>query len=175
LTNYYDSASLYENQNRLFKPIVDEQKKVQDVTKNGNENLANITEALEYKKYAAGNQESFLGDLLNLKEAGERERDAKLKREEEVTVKHEDIKPLKLQPVVIKRNDVAAYFAFKDINTDPLFDLTIDGCQLGTMLVLKELALENGTYFMVLPEHKDEVNMIRCVDTRDRVHDHQCR
>ena len=81
---------------------------------------------------------------------------------------------MKLQPVVINRDEVATYFAHKDLSTDPLFDLFVDGDQLGGMLVFKELGLENQIYFMLLPEHKNEYNMIRCVNATDRdrvVHD----
>ena len=81
--------------------------------------------------------------------------------------------PLKLQPVVINRDEVAAYFAHKDISTDPLFDIVIDGDQLDTMLVLKELGLDNDIYFMLLPEHSSEYNMIRCVNARDQVNHDQ--
>ena len=82
LTNYYDSETYYNNQMRLFKPIIDEQKKAEEIAKTGNvqnvqmnQQLTNITDALE-------NKESIIGDLLNLMKSREERHRIKEEAEE---------------------------------------------------------------------------------------------
>ena len=57
LTNYYDSESYYYNRSRLFVPIVDDQKNVEEIT-----SQTSITDTLE-------NNESIIEELLNLKKS----------------------------------------------------------------------------------------------------------